>query len=95
MQKYYMKSAIVFLIYLSSWTCRAGFEDTVGGVNNVLYGIAAGIAALLIAIHAVRWKTAESPNDREEAKKGIFNVILGIVVIIVAATLVALLFRKP
>jgi hypothetical protein len=75
-----------------SW---ATFEETVGGVNNLLYGVAAGIALLLITLHAVRWKTAENPNDREEAKKGMINVIIGLIVIIIAATLVALLFSKP
>jgi len=43
--------------------------DTIGGVNNLLYGIAAGIATLMITLHAIKWKTADNPNDREQAKK--------------------------
>lgn len=85
---------ITLLFYLSMQTYAEIF-DTIGGVNNILYGIAAGIATLMITMHAVKWKTADNPNDREEAKKGIMSVILAIILIIVAATLVTLLFRKP
>lgn len=72
-----------------------GIIETIGGINNLLYGIAAGIAILMITIHAVKWKTASSPADREEAKRGIINVILGLIVIIIAAALVALIYVKP
>jgi hypothetical protein len=95
MKKYCKESAVLFLVYASSCISWATFEETVGGVNNLLYGVAAGIATLLITLHAVRWKTAENPTDREEAKKGMINVIIGLIVIIIAATLVTLLFSKP
>ncbi len=83
------------LILLLSLPAFADIIDTIGGVNTVLYGIAAGIAALMITLHAIRWKTAENPSEREEAKKGIISVILAIVLIMIAATLVSLLFSKP
>ncbi|MFZ2455654.1 MAG: pilin [Candidatus Altiarchaeia archaeon] len=94
MQKYRIL-AVLFLLAACSSISRAGFEETIGDVNNLLYGVAAGIALLLITLHAVRWKTAENPTDREEAKKGMINVIIGLIVIMIAATLVALLFSKP
>ena len=65
------------------------FVGVIGNINSVLYGIAAGIAILLIAIHGIRWKLADSPEAKEEAKRGILNVILGLAIIIIAATLVA------
>ena len=68
--------------------------ETIGGINTLLYGIAAGVAALMITFHAIKWKTAAGPNDREEAKRGIINVILGLILIMIAASLVALLFSK-
>ncbi len=91
-----MKKYGVTLLSVLAFSCLgwASFEESVGGVNNILYGIAAGIAVLVITLHVVRWKTAENPTDREEAKKGIFNVILGIIVIIVAAIAVNMLFKK-
>jgi type IV secretory pathway VirB2 component (pilin) len=95
MQKHHKYPATLFLLYALTCACRAGFEETVGGVNNVLYGVAAGIALLLITLHAVKWKTAENPTDREEAKKGMINVVIGLIVIMIAATLVTMLFSKP
>jgi len=95
MKIYYKKSAVFFLLFACSCVSWASFEETAGGVNDLLYGVAAGIAALLITLHAVRWKTAENTTDRDEAKKGMINVIIGLVVIIIAATLVTLLFSKP
>jgi len=77
-------------------TARAeDFIQTIGGVNTLLYGIAAGIAALMITLHAIRWKVAGGPHERDEAKRGIINVILGLMLIIVAATIVNLLYVKP
>lgn len=69
--------------------------ETVGGLNNLLYGVAAGIAALMITFHAIKWKTAGSPAEREAAKRGILNVLLGLTLIIIAASLVELIYRRP
>jgi hypothetical protein len=93
--KNYKKSAVLLLICACSCISWATFEETVGGVNSLLYGIATGIALLLITVQAVKWKTSENSKDRDEAKKGMFNVILGLIIIIIAATLVSLLFSKP
>jgi hypothetical protein len=95
MKRHYKKEAVLFLICASSCSSWASFEEIVGGVNNVLYGVAAGIALLLITLHILRWKMADTPADRDEAKKGIYNVIIGLIVIMIAATLVTLLFSKP
>ena len=65
------------------------FVEVIGDLNNVLYGIAAGIAILLIAIHGIRWKIADSPEAKDDAKRGILNVIFGLAIIIIAAALVA------
>jgi hypothetical protein len=95
MKKHYKNLAVLFLICACSCNSCASFEEIVGGVNNLLYGVAGGIALLLIMLHILRWKTADSTIERNEAKKGIINVIIGLIVIIVAATLVTLLFSKP
>jgi C1A family cysteine protease len=92
-----MKSLITILIlfFLLSQQAYAAILDTIGGINTLLYGIAAGIAALMITMHAVKWKTAENPSEREEAKRGMINVILALILIMIAATLVRVLFVKP
>ena len=86
---------ILILFLFLSVQVHAAILDTIGGVNTLLYGIAAGIAALMITMHAVKWKTADNPNDREEAKRGMINVILALILIMIAAALVSVLFVKP
>ena len=67
------------------------FIDVIGEINTVLYGITAGIAILMITVYGIKWKLAESPEAKEEAKRGILNVIFGLAIIIIAASLVALI----
>jgi len=73
---------------------EADVLDTIGGINNLLYGVAAGIAALMITLHAIRWKTASSPAERQDAKKGMVNVILGLIIIMLALTIVGLIYTS-
>lgn len=80
---------IFFILHIQN--TDAAFVDIVWDINTILYGIAAGIAILLITIHGIKWKLAESPEAREEAKRGILNVILGLAIIIIAANLVDLI----
>ncbi|MEM4347061.1 MAG: pilin [Candidatus Altiarchaeota archaeon] len=67
------------------------FVDVVSDINTVLYGIAAGIAILMITFYGIKWKISESSQDREEAKRGILNVIFGLAIIIIAGNLVGLI----
>ena len=98
-KKYLKKAYIlgsVFLIFcIISPAYAADIIETVGGLNNLLYGIAAGIAALMITLHAVKWKTADNPSDREEAKRGIINVILALMLIMIAATVISVIYVTP
>lgn len=91
----HVRAAVFLTLLCVGSACAQDIASTVGGLNNLLYGVAAGIAALMITIHAIRWKTAGSPAEREAAKKGILNVILGLALIIVAASLVEMVYKKP
>ena len=83
------------LVVFSSNVWADDILQTIGGVNNMLYGIAAGIAVLMITFHAIRWKTAGGPAEREEARRGIINVVLGLIIIILAATIVSMVYVIP
>ena len=90
--------AIAITLIFFSFACpvhAADILETVGGLNNLVYGIAAGLAALMITLHAIRFKTADNPNDREEAKRGIINVILALLLIIVAGAVISVIYVKP
>lgn len=69
--------------------------EAVADITFLLYGIAAGFAALLIAVHGIRWKTATSPSAREDAKKSIIMVIVALMMIIIAGTIVTMIYQIP
>lgn len=89
--------AITFLIALAiiADVSAAGFTDIVWDVTLILYSTAAGVAIILIIFHAIKWKLSESSIERMEARKAIINVVLGVALIIIAASLVDLLYKVP
>lgn len=73
----------------------AGAEDltaSFGGMSTIIYAIAAGIAALMIAVHAIKYKASAGAGERNAARKSIVNVIIGLLLITVATFAVHLLF---
>lgn len=92
-----MNWKVIFFIYILPVTTvnAAALEDMLGEFKILLYSVAAGVAALLLAVHGVKLKTASSPEERKEAKRGIIFVILGLVLIILAATVVELVYKIP
>jgi len=86
---------MILLMVLAENAAAASFTEMIQDVNMILYAITAGVAILLIVFHAIKWKLAESPDGRMEARKGIINVILGMALIIIAASLVTLLYKIP
>jgi hypothetical protein len=57
---------------------------SVSGIENIIYGTAAGLAVLLLAINAVRLMSAEDSLTRSNAKKGIAYVVLSLLLILIA-----------
>ncbi len=55
---------------------------------DIVYGIAAGIAALMIILHGFKWLISEEPAERKEAKERIIYVLYGLIIIIIAVALV-------
>jgi len=57
---------------------------SVTSLESIIYGTAAGLAVLLLAINAVRLMTAEDSLTRSNAKKGIVYVALSLLLILIA-----------
>ena len=87
-------SAIGLLLFLCSPAGAQDLTTTLSSITSLLYGIAAGIATLMLAFLALKWKTAEGPQDRESAKKGMITVILALIVVMLAGTAVDLMNKK-
>jgi hypothetical protein len=57
---------------------------SVAGLENIIYGTAAGLAVLLLVINAVRLMSAEDSLTRSNAKKGMAYVALSLLLILIA-----------
>ncbi len=57
---------------------------SVNSIENIIYGTAAGLAVLLLAINAIQIMTAEDALARSNAKKGIAYVALSLLIILIA-----------
>jgi len=62
--------------------------DLHGGIKNV----ATALGVLMIVYSGVRWIVATSPDERDDAKKTIVYVIIGLLVIAVTKELVQALY---
>lgn len=85
----------LFTVFFSRIVYAQDIMATLGSVNSMLYGIAAGLAVLMITFHAIRWKMAAGPAEREEAKRGMINVVFGLIIIMLAATLISMIYVVP
>ena len=70
--------------------CQADYElrKNVGDIENIVFGIAAGLAILMISLSGIKLMTSRDPEERENAKKGIIYVILALIIIVIATKLV-------
>lgn len=61
-------------------------------LNLGLKTVAAALGMLVIAYSGLRWVTAEGPQERDDAKKTIIYVIIGLIVVSLANELVQALY---
>lgn len=77
--------------------CKSDYElkKSSGDIKNIIYGISAGIAILMLVISGVKLLTSIDPLSRENAKRSIMYVIMALIVIIVATNFVDIIYKKP
>jgi uncharacterized membrane protein YidH (DUF202 family) len=86
------RAVFLLVILLGSSTVKADILEDLGGLNTIMFGIAAGLAALVIVIQAIKWKTSDSKLERDQAKRAIINVVLGLIIILIAVSLVGIFY---
>ncbi|MEA3254200.1 MAG: pilin, partial [Candidatus Altiarchaeota archaeon] len=59
-------------------------RKNVGNIEGIIYGIAAGIAILMLTINGIRLLTSDDSTTRDNAKKSIIYVILSLLIIVIA-----------
>lgn len=81
--------AVILVVFLLVGSVSS---DEMSDLVESLKTIAAALGILLIAIQGLKYVTAESPDDRAEAKKGLIWIIVGLLVAAVSAALVCGLY---
>lgn len=59
---------------------------------HILGGIAVAASVFLIMVHGLKWMTAEDSEGRDNARRGIIYVFIGLILVMVAATLASYFF---
>ncbi|MEA3254714.1 MAG: PKD domain-containing protein [Candidatus Altiarchaeota archaeon] len=77
--------------------CQSDYElnKTTGDIQTIIYGIAAGIAILMLTISGMSLLTSDDAVTRGNAKKSIGYIILGVVVIVSAVNIIGSIYKNP
>ena len=59
-------------------------QKSTSGIENVIYGVAAGLAIVVLIINSLRLASSDDSVTRNNAKKSIIYVVIGLAVIVVA-----------
>jgi len=70
---------------------KCGLNETIHSIVSIIYYIAGIIAAIMLVINGYKFITSTTPEDRDDAKKGVVYIILALIIITIAGSLVDLL----
>lgn len=73
--------ALITTVEASAPALPSTFVNTMQEVESILLQIGSALGALMIAIEGVKWVSAQSPQDRESAKKGVIYVMIGLMLL--------------
>ncbi|MBU0762445.1 MAG: pilin [Candidatus Altiarchaeota archaeon] len=80
-----IKSVVVFFFLAEnvSAVCAATATDypAIGTIQGYLTEIGAPLAWLMMAMMGIRWVMSESPDDRENSRRGVIYVIIGLIML--------------
>ncbi len=86
------KRRLLLLLLITSLRVGASEMADLDELNTALVTVAAAMGVLMIAIQGLKWITSDSPQDRAEAKKGLIYILLGLLVVAIAAQIVCGLY---
>jgi hypothetical protein len=62
-------------------------------IEYMLYFIAAAVGIVVIVLQGIKWAgSAEDPGARKQAKQGIIHAIIGLIIVVLAVTIVTMVF---
>jgi hypothetical protein len=65
----------------------------IDNLRGLLQMIAGAIATLVIVINGIKWTgSSDDPGARKQAKQGIIHAIVGLIIVMIAVNVVALIY---
>lgn len=80
---------------VGTWSTATGSTICliINNLRNLLMMIAGAIATLVIVINGIKWTgSSDDPGARKQAKQGIIHAIVGLVIVMIAVNVVALIY---
>ena len=62
-------------------TLPNAFQSTMTDLEDLLLRIGTVVGTLMIVVEAVGWISAQNPQERENAKRGIIYVLIGLILL--------------
>ena len=78
-----------------SWSTAVGqvLCQIINNLRNMLMMVAGAIATLVIVINGIKWSgSSDDPGARKQAKQGVIHAIVGLVIVMIAVSVVALIY---
>ena len=65
-------------------------------IIQLLIFIAGGIAIVIIVLNGIKWTaSSDDPGARKQAKEGIIHAIVGLIIVLIAVTIVGVVIGAP
>lgn len=85
-------SAATLITSSTAVSAQSSDPGPLAEVCQAIYIITGFLASVMFAIQGLRWVMSDTPQDRMEAKKGIMYIIIGLLVVYMAATMVSVIY---
>ncbi|MFH0862510.1 MAG: pilin [Candidatus Altiarchaeota archaeon] len=66
---------------LACWPASTDLRDKLTEIINQLLTLGSPIAFLMMVYMGIKWYMAEGPEDRENARRGIIYVVIGLIML--------------
>ena len=83
--------------YPGGWSDEAAQTicDLLDNIRGLLQMIAGALATLIIVMNGIKWiGSSDDPGARKQAKEGIVHAVVGLVIVLIAVNVVALIISS-
>jgi len=92
--KAYSALALTFLLSGSALAACLANIPTMNRVQNMMQTMGYPLAFIMMLYMGLKWMTAETPSDRENARRGVIYIVIGVILLRVANQVILYLLSR-